>query len=236
MGPLIASYFVATGAGQLFGQEPTAGAPAVSHAYTPSGIFKDDDRLNPVDADRAVSGVEAASKLPDTLSYQPLTVREKFLRSTKGIFGPVALAFDALGAGYGQLTNSPGPWRQGSEAYGKRFASAFGVNFANQYSDFALAAALHQDPRYYPSVDRSYKARIKNALKQAFIAKTDSGGSQFAYAKIGGALAGGFAPNAWLPGTDNKIGDGFETAGVLLALNTACNLAQEFVPMFRHVQ
>lgn len=201
-----------------------------------SGIFKDPDPAVHGRADGVKPEAGAVTNLPDTAAISPLTVRKKFIRSTKGTFGPVALAFDAVGAGYEQLTNSPGPWGQGGAAYGKRFASTFGINFVNQYSEFALASALHQDPRYFPSVDRSYKARIKNALKQAFIAKTDNGGSQFAVAKIGGALAGGFAPNAWLPGTDNHVSNGFETAGVLLALDTAFNLAQEFVPAFRHIQ
>jgi hypothetical protein len=207
----------------VFGQEP------VPAAF--SGIFADS---------RSESGGPAAIPAADSVPAAPaivpgpLTVRQKFIRSTKITFGPVGLLCDGVVAGYDQWTNTPAPWGQGGEAYGERFASAFGISFVDEYSEFAIAAAIHEDPRYYPSTATSFGARFKSALKQTVIKRKDDGGRTFAYAEFGGALAGGFASNAWLPRTDNSAGDGLETAGLLIARDFGFNLVREFIPMFRH--
>ena len=166
----------------------------------------------------------------------PLTVRQKFLRCTKITFGPVGLVSDGVVAGFAQWTNTPAPWGQGGEAFADRYASAFGISFVDEYAEFAIAAAIHEDPRYYPSASASFGARFKSALKQTVIKRKDSGGPTFAYAEFGGALAGGFASTAWLPRTDNSAGDAFETAGLLIARDFGFNLVREFIPMFRHIR
>lgn len=176
------------------------------------------------------SGILAVAPAPN------MTVRDKFVRCSKATFGPVALLTDAAGAGYDQVTNTPGPWGQGAAAYSERFASQFGISFVDESTEFALASALHEDPRYYPSLDPSFKARLKSAFKQTLIKRKDSGGPMFAYAEFGGALAGGFASNAWLPRTDNSAADALETAAVLMARDLSYNLAREFIPFFHHIQ
>jgi hypothetical protein len=209
-------------ASPIFGQEQSP--------FGAGGMFSESH------SDAETPGVSPAVEAAPAVPSVPMTVREKFVRSTKATFGPLALVSVGVVAGYEQLTNTPGPWGQGGEAYAERFGSTFGISFVDQYTEFALAAALHEDPRYYPSADASFKARIKSALKQTLIRRTDAGGERFAYAEFGGALAGGFVANAWLPRTDNSVGDGFETAGLLIARDLGFNLIREFVPMFRHIQ
>jgi hypothetical protein len=211
----------------VFGQEP---AP-----FTSSGIFSESRSESDAPAVTPSTEIIPAQPVP-VIAPGPLTVRQKFLRCTKITFGPVGLVSDAAVAGFAQWTNTPGPWGQGGEAYAERFASAFGISFVDEYSEFAIAAAIHEDPRYYPSSATSFGARLKSALKQTVIKRKDSGGPTFAYAEFGGALAGGFASNAWLPRTDNSIGDGFETAGLLIARDFGFNLVREFIPMFRHIR
>jgi hypothetical protein len=205
----------------VFGQQPTA--------PTSSGIYSESR------AESAILPVTPAAEggAVPAVAPEPLTVRQKLLRNTKLIFGPVGLVSDGAAAAVAQWTNTPGPWGQGGDAYAERYASAFGISFVDEYSEFAIAAAIHEDPRYYPSADTSFGARLKSALKQTVIKRKDSGGPTFAYAEFGGALAGGFASTAWLPWTDNSIGDGFETAGLVMARDLGFNLVREFIPMFR---
>jgi hypothetical protein len=206
--------------------QPAEAAPR----YPNSGIFADKGQA-------AIPAGEVPAPTPQkaVADYHPLTSRQKFLLSTKESFGPAVLVFDAASAGYDQVTNTPGPWGQGGQAYAERFASEFGITMIDQYSRFALESALHEDPRYFLSPDRSYGARIKSAIKQTLIHKTDSGGQRFAFANFGGALAAGFASNAWLPNTNNSAGDALETASLLIGRDLAVNLAIEFIPLFRRI-
>jgi len=213
----------------LFFVVPASGQES-ARPFLTSGIFADNDSRPIVPGE-----VPAPASRPAAPPDVPLTVKQKFLLSTKGSFGPAVLVFDAASAGYDQITNTPGPWRQGGEAYAKRFASEFGITTVDQYAEFALESALHEDPRYFLSADRSFKGRFKSAVKQVFVVRTDSGGQQFAFAKFGGALTAGFVSNAWLPSTNNTPGDALETSALLIGRDLAVNLACEFIPLFRRI-
>ncbi len=172
----------------------------------------------------------------DRSSLSGYNLREKFIYDTKNVFGPVPLILNALGAGLGQALNSPSQWGQGAEGYADRFASSFGTNMAHQYIGFGLESALHEDPRYMLSKDRSAKGRLKSVLRQSFTARKDAGGDTFAYARIGSAFGAGLLSNTWQPHGSNGIGDGFTRGAEILAIDIGSNLAQEFIPFVRRFQ
>jgi hypothetical protein len=194
------------------------------HAFTDSGIL----------ADTPGSESVGRGNTPASPPYAPLTVREKLLRSTRATFGLQSLFFDAAAAGFDQATNTPGPWKQGAQAYGERFGSELGISMVDEYASFAIEAALHEDSRYVVSSDRSFHGRLKSVLKQTLVVKTDSGGQQFALGRFGGALAAGFTSNAWLPSTNGTPANGLETAGLLIGRDLALNFATEFIGFFRN--
>ncbi len=174
-------------------------------------------------------GVDVAS------AYKPYTVGQKFKADTHNVFGPIALIAVGVSAGFDQLTNTPSEWHQGAEGYGKRYASEFGDNAAHQYFGFVLQSALHEDPRYFPSADRSTKARIRSVIHQTFLAHKDSGGEEFAFARWGSAFGAGFLSDTWQPRSTSHVHDGLEEGGVLLGIDVGLNLAEEFIPFFRHL-
>jgi hypothetical protein len=163
----------------------------------------------------------------------PLSVPEKFEYRILSTFGPTKLIVVGFEAAYDQVTNTPSEWKQGAEGYGKRYASEFGTVFSRQLFAFSLEAPLHQDPRYFPSGEKGFLRRTKNALKYAIIARRDSGDDQFAYARIGSALGSAFLTNAWQPRSTDTTGNAFKTFGVTIAGDAAYNFLQEFIPFFR---
>jgi hypothetical protein len=163
----------------------------------------------------------------------PLSVGGKFRTDVVQTVGLRGVLGAALGASIAQATNTPGEWRQGGEAFGKRYASALGGSLCRQTFSFTLESVLNEDPRYFPSTERSKKARIWNVVKQAFLTKTDSGGTSFAYGTVISAFGAGQLVNTWQPDSNNNISDGIERGFITLGLDAASNLLQEFVPRFR---
>jgi hypothetical protein len=167
--------------------------------------------------------------------YTPWTVGQKFKAATRDTIGPFALAGVGVAAGYAQLANTPSEWGQGAVGYGRRYGNAFGVNLSYQYFNATLESVLHEDPRYFPSVDRSAKARIRHAVAQTFLTRKDDGTDGFAYGRWVGAFGAGFLSNTWNPRSNNHASDALETGGAIIGLNFALKLGQEFIPFLRHL-
>jgi hypothetical protein len=172
-------------------------------------------------------------QLANTMEAPPLTVGGKFQARIVQSLGLRGVVGAVIGASIGQGTNTPGEWEQGAEGFGKRIASGFAGTVARQSITFALEAATHEDPRYFPSTEITKKARIWNVVKQTFFCKRDSGGSSFAYARIIGAFGTGQLVNTWQPASTSGVTDGIERGFISLGLDAASNLLQEFVPRFR---
>jgi hypothetical protein len=172
-------------------------------------------------------------QLANTMQAAPLSVGAKFKTDILQSSGLRGMLGAAVGASISQATNTPGQWGQGADAYGKRFASILGGNLSRQAFSFALESATHEDPRFFPSTERTKKARIWNVVKQTFITKTDEGHSTFAYASVISAFGAGQLVNTWQPNGNNGVSDGIERGFIALGLDAASNLVQEFVPRLR---
>src|SRR5437588_12713723 len=79
----------------------------------------------------------------------PQTVAQKFQTFAQTTYDPLVWAAAGFAGGLDQASNFPGKWKQGGEAYGRRF----GAELASQESGaffgrFLLPTTLPQDPRY----------------------------------------------------------------------------------------
>ncbi len=180
--------------------------------------------------------LEHASRTIPPPVYRPYTVAQKFKAATQDVFWPYALAGVGFSAGFSQLTNTPSEWGQGAEGYARRYANAFGVNLSYQYFSATLESALHEDPRYFPSGDRSTRARFHHAVAGVFLTRKDDGGSGFAYARWASAYGAGFLSNTWNPRSNNHASDALITGTTILGIDLAVKLGQEFVPFLRHLK
>lgn len=172
--------------------------------------------------------------LEHTLTARQFTIGEKFQYRVLQQFGWQGLVGSAIASGITQGTNTPKEWGHGWGAYGKRYASSYGIAMTDQLVTFGLESALHEDPRYFPSSEKGFKARFGNVLRQALVVKKDDGHPTFAYARIGGAFASGFVANSWQPSSNNSAGDALIRGGLNLAGDAAFFCIQEFIPFTRN--
>jgi hypothetical protein len=169
----------------------------------------------------------------DPPNYQPYSLEKKFEIASMDAFGPQAFLTTAAGAAVYQLENVPKEWHQGAEGYGLRYGSVFGMNVASSYFTFAIQSALHEDPRYFLSTDRTVKGRLKSVIHQAFLARKENGGEEFAFGLWGGSFGAGFVATAWQPRSQRGFEDGALRGASILGVSIGANFLQEFVPLFR---
>ena len=181
----------------------------------------------------AQSSVNLPAQVGPTMTAKPFSVGEKFDYRIVQAFGARGFIGAALGSAIGQARDVPYEWGQGFSGYATRYAASFGTNLSRQSMAFALESALHEDPRYFPSRDKAFKARIKNVLLQTVVTRTDSGGERFAYARIGSAFGTGQLANTWAPKSTGTVGGGFLRGVIILGGDCGYNFLQEFVPFTR---
>lgn len=181
----------------------------------------------------AQATVDLPKKVGDTMTAKPFTTKDKFDYRFAQATGFRGFAGAGLAATIGQGRNTPREWGQGVEGFADRYASAFGTNLAHQSMEFALETALHEDPRYFPSREKGFKARLQNVLIQAVVARKDSGGNTFAWARLAGAFGTGQLVDVWQPASTGSAKDGLLRGVILLGGDAGYNFLQEFFPFTR---
>jgi hypothetical protein len=157
-----------------------------------------------------------------------LTVEEKFKYHGMKTIEPAAWLRFGVTAAFDQLRNDPKEWMQGAEGYGKRYGSAAGTNALRHMMGFGLDSALHEDPRFIRSDKTGFGARLKYALMQTLIVRTDSGGRSFAFAKVGSAYGSNLLSNTWRPHSVNGTGDAMVRGTTTIGIDAASNVIREF--------
>ena len=160
----------------------------------------------------------------------PLSAKQKFHLGLRTIVDPTTFAAAGITAGIQQSMNSYYQWGQGSAAYAKRFAAAWGTAATNLLITSALAeSAFHQDPRYFYDGKGTKKERVWYAIKSAFRTKGDNGKWQPPYAGVSGAIAAAEIANLYYPGSRTQ----YTLLGRALMFHfvglVALNLGEEFV-------
>jgi hypothetical protein len=161
---------------------------------------------------------------------EPLDVTGKLYLHANRTVGPMALAGDAAYAAVLQGANAPLEWKQGGEAYGKRFASIVAWSGIHNALAFGLDSTLHQDPRYYRSTGTGFWRRSAHAVRGTLLTRTDSGGETLSTWRIGSDYGSAFLSNMWYPERLNTVRLGFIQGSATLGFDLAGNLASEFWP------
>lgn len=182
---------------------------------------------------RSSASPRQPGRLPTSVSVPPLTIGEKFKYRVVGSFGVRGLSGNLVGAAIGQALNTPGKWGHGWGAFGTRYASGLGGTLSRQVFAFGLESAFHEDPRYFPSQNKTKRARVGNVLKSVIITHTDSGETQFAYARVISAFGAGQLVNAWQPRSNAHVSDGITRAFIILGVDAGFDFMQEFLRFTR---
>ncbi|HEX3682478.1 MAG TPA: hypothetical protein VHU83_08030 [Bryobacteraceae bacterium] len=176
-----------------------------------------------------------ALQIPDTQSAPPFSVRDKFEYRVIQSFGLRGFVGSFISAAVGQGLDSPHEWGEGVGGFAERYGSAFAGNLSRQTFAFVLESAFREDPRYFPSEDKSMKQRALNALKQVIVCKQDDGAASFAYARVFSDFGAGQFVNVWQPRSTGSVGEGFKRGFIGLGADAAYNFMQEFIPFTRPI-
>jgi hypothetical protein len=95
---------------------------------------------------------------------------------------------------------------------------------------FGLDAALHEDPRYFPSVRKGLWRRMAHAVRDTVLTHTDSGGETFSTWRMGSAYGEAFLSNLWYPDRLDTVRLGFVQGSLRVGFDLVTNLSSEFWP------
>jgi len=179
-------------------------------------------------ADSGTVVVPVPTALPN-LTYTPPTEKTKLHNYLFDTFGPYPIVGAAFVAGINQAYNTPPEWKQGAEAYGKRFGSNFAIAAVSTTTRYALAEALREDPLYYRCECNGFFPRLSHALISTLTARRGEDGHRvFSFPALVAPYAGTMtAVYAWYPSRyDAK--DAFRMGNYLQLGNVGANISSEF--------
>jgi|HubBroStandDraft_5_1064220.scaffolds.fasta_scaffold13403_2 hypothetical protein len=174
--------------------------------------------------------IEESEKLP------PLTTKEKFAVTARGIYDPAEFGLTAIVALLGQASNSDPSYGQGLKGYAKRYATTYGDNVIENFMASAIFPTIfHQDPRFYQLGHGSAKARVWHAFSRAFITRSDSGDRhEFNISEVGGALAAAaLSTYTYHPDSDRGFGAVISVWGTQVGWDVGTYILKEFWPDLR---
>jgi hypothetical protein len=162
---------------------------------------------------------------------QDLSGSDKIFYSFNEVARPISLLPALYSASYEQLFNTDPKYGHDAGAFGEKFgASMLRSASVRVFSDGLLAAAFHQDPRYYRIGEGSIIRRGLLSAKQSIIRRGDSGNDQFNYSGIGGRAAAAALVVTYYPEpsvTAKVVGLTFASS---IATDAGGDLVLEFLP------
>lgn len=95
---------------------------------------------------------------------------------------------------------------------------------------FGLDSTLHQDPRYFRSLDTGFWRRAAHAFRGTILTRTDSGRETLSMWRLGSDYGAAFPSNEWYPARLNTVGLGAAQGTLDLGFAFVSNLGPEFWP------
>jgi hypothetical protein len=174
--------------------------------------------------------------VPQAVGFQPgepLTLGDRFKLELRTTFGPSAYAVPAAQAALTMAdppNGYPHEWSDGPAAFGRNYGAEFARHSTGGLTHFAIAAALREDPRYYPSSSLNPAGRFVHAVAFTLVDRSDSGRRTIAASNLGGAAAAGFIGMAIYPDGFNDTTHAYQHAALESTSFVAHNLIAEFSP------
>lgn len=171
---------------------------------------------------------------PDLAATEgPLTSGQKFQLFVADSISPSAILGSALTSAIGQATNSPEGYRQGWDAYGKRFGASMARQASSEFfGTFMLASILKQDPRFFPQENPTFSGSVKYSLERVLVTRNDQGRDVANWSGLIGPLMSEGLANAYWPENERSAGQTLKRYGYDLAGRAGANLLRNYWPVF----
>jgi hypothetical protein len=161
----------------------------------------------------------------------PLSSWQKFKLAANNSVALSTIGAALIGSAYGQATNRPSGYHQGTEGYAKRFGADMARAASdNLFGNFLLASALHQDPRFFVKKNLSFGQSVKYAAVRVVITSTDAGEKQINYSGLIGPLMDEGLANAYYPDENRTVGSTLTRYASDLGWKFGGNLLRQYWP------
>jgi hypothetical protein len=169
-----------------------------------------------------------------------LTPAEKFELFVDNTISVHSIVWAALGSLIGQAADSPTGFGERASGYPKRFSTSLARSASGEFfGTFALASALHEDPRFFPQYKPAFKQSIKYSVRRLFVTRNDSGDRVVNVSGLVGPLLGESLANVYWPDRNRTVGDTLFRYGLDLAARASGNMFRNYWPVvfakLRHV-
>lgn len=166
--------------------------------------------------------------------YSPLSTRQKAKLQLLSTFQPSTLARISFTSGLATLRDSPNEWPRTVETYNWRFADRVGQRLVFKSTEFMVGSLLlHEDPRYFLSEKPGTVAKLKNALKQTWMARRDDGNWAPAWGAFAGAYTAGYISAQWMPESRQSMDSILIRSSSQIGFRFCNNLLKEFTPSLK---
>ncbi|HEX3662783.1 MAG TPA: carboxypeptidase-like regulatory domain-containing protein [Acidobacteriaceae bacterium] len=160
----------------------------------------------------------------------PMTPKLKYGMALRATFDPFSFLTDAAIAGSEQYHDTYPGYGAGWEGYGKRFGATLADSFdSRMIGEALLPSLLHQDPRYFYRGKGSFGRRLMYAVGQTIMTRSDRGGEEVNYSRIGGAFMAAGLSNVYHSPEDRSAGITVRDALVILGGDAGENVLREFL-------
>jgi len=215
--------------------------PVASESQTHSGLTAKEQQNVEHEKETGTSKDRLFWVLPNFLTIEsadqvpPLTARQKFETTARGLLDPSEFVLQGVVAGLGQASNSIPQYGQGFEGYAKRYVTAYADNAVeNMMSSAILPSVLHQDPRYYQLGHGGFARRTFHAFSRLFITRSDSGKEEFNFSEVFGAgMAAVISDYGYHPSGDQSAGNVANVWGTQMGIDYMTYMLKEFWPDLR---
>jgi len=213
----------------LAAQDDASGAseaPAIAAENHPAESGKTNNRIFGVLPNyRTVEG---------SVPFVPLSSRQKLSLAKKDTLDwPTFIVTGAFALIYQAEKQNPA-FGQGLQGYAKRYASALGDQMiGNMMTEGFLPVLLHQDPRFFRSGTGTTGSRMKSALRQIVMARTDSGNWRFNASEwLGNGIAVGISNSYY---SDSRtLSDNMQRFSLQVGNDALSDVLKEFWPDIKH--
>jgi hypothetical protein len=165
----------------------------------------------------------------------PLDAKGKFKLFVEDSFDYSTFLYVGFLSGISMAQRSVPQFSDGADSFARYYYHIFAdQGVGNFFTEFALATALKQDPRYFTLGHGGFVKRTGYALSRLAVTRTDSGGSAINFSEIVGNGAAAGISSLYYPAqyrTWTKTGQRWEEQ---LALDGVFNVVKEFWPDIRH--
>lgn len=171
--------------------------------------------------------------LPPLSEVPPITGGGRVKWVLASSFGPTSLASGVVSAAWSTGFNDPEEYGPHWEGFAKRYGMRFTGVATSNAMEAGLGALWGEDPRYFPTRNASFGARVKNVFVMTLMARGSDGRLHMAYARAAAITGSNFLSNTWRVTSDATNGKALErtAAGYLGRLGS--NAFAEFWPSVR---